>query len=246
VTWGPLTASEFYLELGEQQRPPFQGDIYADVPFVKAKRGSKREEDPAVKIERRPVALFSYTCDVVADDGYTLRKAQTVALVRPESGDGLPDDWDGCYHLCPLPDLYGNGVMWVVDFTIMTHVDRYYLDSAHRVRCLSELGWTIFRQRAALEPSRGLIDPDYLRVEGAPTWAESLMEMDWLAAGRDQSSFQSWLNSPDEEHCPGFEQRRDALGEDGGIDRVSELLRAELYAMPAVSESTAEPCGPSA
>ncbi len=227
MSWPP-TAAEFYLELDGRDRPPFQGDVYRDVPFVKVKRGSKLDDDPSLVVERRPVAAFSHPCDMAADDGYTLRKAQTVALVRKESGDGLPEDWDGCYHLCPLPDLYGDGAMWVADFTVMTHVDRFYLAQERRVRCLSELGWTIFRQRAALEPSRNLIDREDLHSVGAVTWAESAMEMDWLAAGRDQSSFQAWLNSPDEEQCPGYEKRRDVLDEDGGIDRIAELVRAEL------------------
>jgi len=63
---------------------------------------------------------------------------------------------------------------------------------------------------------------------GASTWAESMMEMDWLAAGRDQVSFQAWLNSPDEEPCPGLEKRRDVLDEEGGIDHIWEMVRAEL------------------
>lgn len=231
----PPSAAEFYLELDGRDRPPFQGDVYAEVPFVKVKRGSKLDDDPHLTVERRPVALFSHSCDIVTEDGCTLRKAQTVALVRKDSGDGLPADWDGCYHLCPLPDLYGDGAMWFADFTVMTHVDRFYLTPERRVRCLSELGWTIFRQRAALEPARNLIDLGDLQPVGAATWAESMMEMDWLAAGRDQASFQAWLNSPDEEQCPGLEMRRDVLDEDGGIDRIAELVRAELATAGAAS-----------
>jgi hypothetical protein len=125
--------------------------------------------------------------------------------------------------------------MWFADFTVMTHVDRFYLTPERRVRCLSELGWTIFRQRAALEPARNLIDLEDLQAVGAATWAESMMEMEWLAAGRDQASLQAWLNSPDEEQCPGFEMRRDVLDEDGGIDRIAELVRVELATAGAAS-----------
>jgi hypothetical protein len=59
--------------------------------------------------------------------------------------------------------------------------------------------------------------------------------MDWLAAGRDQASFQAWLNSPDQEQCPGFEKRRDVLEEDGGVDRIWALIRAELETAEAAS-----------
>ncbi len=61
------------------------------------------------------------------------------------------------------------------------------------------------------------------------------MEMDWLADGRDQASFQVWLNSPDEERCPGFEKRRDVLDEEGGIDHILELVRAEFAAASAAN-----------
>jgi hypothetical protein len=68
VSWPP-TAGEFYLELGDRDRPPFQGDVYDKVPFVKVKRGSKLDDEPSLVVERRPVAAFSHSCDMVADDG---------------------------------------------------------------------------------------------------------------------------------------------------------------------------------
>jgi hypothetical protein len=229
VSWPP-TAAEFYLELGGRRRPAFQGDIYTDVPFTKAKGGASPAADPTLSSERRTVATLSHPCDMYSDDGYRLRKPQAVVLVRKETGDGVPDDWDGCYHLCPLPDLHGDGDLWVADFTLVANIDRTYLTADRRLRCLSELGWTVFRQRAALESSRAEVPLEDLRGIGAATWAESLMEMDWLASGRDQASLQQWLNAPDEEHCSGFDQRRDVLQVAGGIERIRGLLRGEVGA----------------
>jgi hypothetical protein len=227
VTWPP-TAADFYLELDGRERPLFQGDIFEGIPFVKAKGASVPGRDPTTVVERRTVAASLHSCDMCTDDGYTLRKPQAIVLVREEKGDGMPQDWDGCYHLCPLPDLKGDGKLWVADFSLVANIDRGFLTADHRIRCLSELGWAVWRQRATLESSRAKVELERMTETGAATWAESMMEMDWLTAGRFQASFHGWLDEADQENCEGFECRRDVLKEPGGINRLSALLRREL------------------
>jgi hypothetical protein len=171
-----------------------------------------------------------------SDDGYTLRKPQAIVMVREEKGDGMPDDWEGCYHLCPLPDLKGDGRLWVADFSLVANIDRTFLQPEQRIRCLSELGWAVWRQRAALEATRAKVDLEKMRETGATTWAESIMEVDWLSVGRDQASFHAWLDEADEVNCKGFDSRRDMLKERDGVDVLSELLRRELGSELAATE----------
>jgi hypothetical protein len=124
----------------------------------------------------------------------------------------------------------GDGRLWVADFTLVSNVDRSLLSPDRRVKCLSDLGWAVFRQRAAMATTRGEIELERLFELGEVAWAESMMEMEWLAAGRDQASLQEWLNSHDEEQCAGFDARRDVMKEHGGIDRIRTLLQSTIGA----------------
>jgi hypothetical protein len=225
VSWPP-TAAEFYLALNGRDRPPFQGDVYQDVLFTQARSGDTETSDPKPVEKSRVVATLSHPCDMVNPDGVTLSRCQAIALVRDGSKVGLPEDWEGAVTICPLPDLMGDGKLWVADFTLVSNVDRRYLTAERRVRCLSELGWAVFRQRAALALTRAKPSIEKLLEYGRVTWAESEMEMDWLAAGRGQADFQDWLNTHDEEHCPEVESRRGLLEVEGGIDRIWALLRS--------------------
>jgi hypothetical protein len=69
---------------------------------------------------------------------------------------------------------------------------------------------------------------DAMRDVGTATWAESMMETKWLKAGHDQRSLQEWLRAADEESCPGFDTRRDALESEGGVNLLWQLLNTEL------------------
>jgi hypothetical protein len=57
--------------------------------------------------------------------------------------------------------------MWVADFRTIAVVDRSYLTIDRRVRCLSEYGWAIFRQRLGTSTSRAEVSLDDLRAIGA-------------------------------------------------------------------------------
>ena len=79
--------------------------------------------------------------------------------------------------VCPLPDLLGDGGLWVADFRTINVVHRSYLREDRRVRSLSELGWAIFRQRYVMASTRGIVPLEDMLDAGRTTWIESEMGM---------------------------------------------------------------------
>jgi hypothetical protein len=225
VDWPP-GADEFYLD-DPGPRAPFQGDIYERIPFTKAGQGNSPTDDPAWSARPAHVATLIYPCDMVDRDNVTLIRSQAIALVydAAQTGLRLADDWGGTWSVCPLPDLIGDGRMWVADFRKITTIDRSYLRAEQRVRCLSELGWAVFRQRLSVATTRALPDLDKLLEGGRATWAESKMETAWVAQGRDRKDFHDWLDST--EHALPYISRRRALDE-GAIDLIRNDLASEL------------------
>lgn len=225
MSWPP-SAEEFYL--GDPgPRAIFQGDIYEDVPFTKAGAGNSIEAPPSLSASRRRhVAVLLHPCYIVGSDGATPVKAQPVAAVYEARSVGLavPDDWEGVYGVCPLPDLAGDDEMWVADFRMITVVDRSYLREDRRLRCLSELGWAVFRQRYVTASTRGELAIEDLLEVGRVTWIESEMECAWRRAGRDLRDFRLWLD--EEQSWAHTATRRDYLDRDPEI--VWSSLRSEL------------------
>lgn len=191
----PPTPDEFFLP-PSPHRPIFQGDVFRDVPIVKARAGSRPEEDPKVVIERRLVMLLGFSCDVYTPTG-ELGRAQQVAVVREAEKLRIPPNWEGAFTACPLPDLFGDGALWAADFLALSPVDRSYLTPANRVASLSALGWAYFRQRLALCFTRALIVLEPLIQVGETTWQEIALWEEWNRRGHQPGEFQAWLDSFD-------------------------------------------------
>jgi hypothetical protein len=208
-------------------RAIFQGDVFDDIPFTKAGAGNNVNDRPAWSANRCTAATILYPCDMVQSDNVTLNKAQPIARVYDAAAKGLsiPADWEGVLGVCPLPDLRGDGRMWVADFRSLSVVDRTYLRVDCRVRVLSEFGWAVFRQRLVGAMTRGLAQVEDMLEIGRQAWAESTMEAQWVQTGRDQAAFQEWLDDPDAT-IP-YKSRRDAL-EAGAIGLVRTALDYEL------------------
>lgn len=204
-----------------QHRPHFQGDIFDDVPFIKAKSAGNAEKDPNLNVDRRMVALLGYPCDIY--DHGRLVKVQSVAPVVSAEKAGIPQNWDGAFTLAPLPDLLGDGVRYAVDLRVASNIDVSYLRVERRVRSLTENGWAIFRQRMVLCATRALIPLPPLHTIGAPTWAEMTLWQEWNEAGLNPDEFQPWLDVHDH-HLGGF-TRRTAL-ERIMVDQVREIMVA--------------------
>jgi hypothetical protein len=218
----PPTAEEYFLPAG-LARPVMQGDIFTDVPFVKAKRGSKISDDPNVSAERRTVAVVGYPCDIYVDG--KLARVQTVVPVISTEKIGIPFDWDGAFTLAPLPDLYGDDLMYAADLRVFANIDSFYLRAENRVRCLSELGWAASRQRLGLSSTRLLNHLSDLVAVGAEVWQEMGLWQRWNETGREPASFQGWLDGR-EANLGGF-SRRAALSR-GMYDVVRASLEAEV------------------
>jgi len=209
-------------------RPVFQGDIFDDVPIVKMGAGDTATSDPKFPSpNRRSAAPILYPCDMVGPDNVSLVKAQPIALVydAAEKGLSIPPDWEGVLGVCPLPDLRGDGRMWVADFRRITTVERSYLKPERRVRCLSEYGWAVYRQRLVGALSRAVARVDDMLTVGRSTWVESQMEASWVAADRERRTFHKWLDEPE----PGlpYPTRRKAL-ESHEFDVVRAALERTL------------------
>jgi hypothetical protein len=228
TSWPP-TGQDFFLRPASAHRPLFQGDVYEDVPFVKATYGGDPSRPPGTSIERRAVAVLGYPCDLFTDGRPV--KVQTVAPIVNAEKVGIPESWAGAYTYVPLPDLYGDGVMWAVALQAAANIDARYLRRDQRTAALSELGWALFRQRLALRDARALLRVDELQAGGAPLWRELELWTTWnehaKQLGHDEPSFQSWLDEC-EPALGGF-TRRQAL-ERNMYGTVLESLRRRLVA----------------
>jgi hypothetical protein len=193
ASWPPVRGD--FFRQASLHRPVFQGDLFTGVPIVKARSGGSFATDPSVSIERRTVALLGFPCDVYS--GGVLGKAQMVAVVREARKLGVPENWEGAFTACPLPDPFGDGVLWSVDFLTLSPVDRSYLKPENRIACLSEFGWAFFRQRLALCLTRTMIPLDPLEAVGKATWQEIEMWENWNSRGHDPDAFQKWLDGFD-------------------------------------------------
>lgn len=218
MSWPPEPSD--YYRACTQHRPLFQGDVIGDVPFVKARNGGSPDKDPNSVVERRPVALLGYPCDIYDANGKTV-KVQAVAPVVNAQRIGIPDNWDGALNYAPLPDLYGDGEMWAVALHSPANIDATYLDTGKRVRALSENGWATFRQRAALCSTRLAINLYDLRRAGEATWQEIALWEQWNEAGLDPSAFQMWLDERDPEYS-GY-TRRATINRGGHAAVLAEL-----------------------
>lgn len=221
LSWPPVP-DEYYLPAGPA-RPVMQGDVFDDVPFIKGRRASKSTDGPNIAVDRRLVVVLGYPCDM-----YTAGKlvtVQTVAPVIDAEKVGIPVDWDGAFTMAPLPDLLGDGRMYAADLRVAANIDAFYLDVAHRKRCLSELGWAAFRQRLGLASTRLLNHLTDLVAVGTEVWHEMAMWQRWNETGRTAEAFQTWLDGR-EANLGGF-SRRSALSR-GMHDVVRASLETEL------------------
>jgi hypothetical protein len=219
--WPPSRA-EFFLP-NNAYRPVFQGDIFTDVPFVKAKFNNNAATDPNIVVERRMVAVIGYPCDLYANGKLVL--IQCVAPIINATNVNIPQNWAGAYTHIPLPDLLGNGTPWAVSLQATANVDARYLLRQNRIASLSEFGWAFFRQRLSLCSTRGMLITEDLTAGGRVTWAETELWSDWCTAGNNETDFDAWLDTTDA-RLSGF-TRRKAL-EQGMITQVRGMLHTDI------------------
>src|SRR3990170_1802145 len=177
-------------------RPVFQGDLFEGVPIVKARAGDvPPESDPKLSTDRRVAMVIGYPCDIY--DHGRLIKVQTVATLREGSKLGVPEDWDGAYHSCPLADPFDDGVLWAVDFLALSPVDRAYFEPQRRIASLSEIGLAHLRQRLVLYATRLRIPVEEVLASGQSLWDEIGLWDSWCAAKNPPEGFAAWLDEFD-------------------------------------------------
>jgi hypothetical protein len=221
MPWPP-SRDEFFL-VNNQHRPLFQGDVFGNVPFTKARFNNKPEDDPNVAVERRMVVVIGYPCDLYMN-GQPV-KVQSVAPVVEATKVGIPPDWSGAYTYAPLPDLLGDGKPYAAALSAVSNIDARYLVRSGRVASLSRLGWATFRQRLVLCSSRSVLLIEDLDAGGAATWEELELWTRWCETGLPEKDFTAWLE--DRPVTLGGFSRRQALEQGMGV-QISGLLAKHL------------------
>lgn len=187
---------EAILHDPKADRPIFQGDIFLHVPIIKARAGdSPPESDPKISVDRRPAMVLGYPCDIY-DHGRLLR-VQSLAVLREATKLGIPDDWSGGYSACPIPDPFGDGELWGVDFLTTSPVDRAYLTPDNRVASLTEVGFAHLRQRQILASTRQRVKIEAIQAGGRELWNEIELWQLWVELGRAPHEFEAWLDGHD-------------------------------------------------
>lgn len=141
------------------------------------------------------VVALSYPCEMYSNG--SLAKVQTIAIVREAAKLGIPDNWQGAFFSCPLPDLKNDGNPWIIDFRAMSNVDRSYLISQTRFETLTEFGWAYLRQRLGIYFTRVSLHLSDLQQAGNVTWQEIELWEQWCALGHASEEFQDWLDTLD-------------------------------------------------
>lgn len=226
MSWPP-TAQEFYRP-PDPDRPLFQGDVFEDVPFVKARLNNRPDDAPNVVVERRAIILLGYPCDLYTAEGLPA-KVQAVAAVTPAGRLGIPDDWSGAYNYAPLPGLI-NGQDHAVALQAPGNIDARYLTRDRRIACLSEMGWAVLRHRIMLCAARTVVLVEELMQAGRPLWAEVEMWHRWTGAGRPEADFVPWF-ATSSAAAGGFSPR-DVLHRHGNVRQANGLLDRELEETP--------------
>ncbi|MDP2935402.1 MAG: hypothetical protein Q8O86_02810 [Dehalococcoidia bacterium] len=191
--WPPLRQD--FFRGSSLHRPVFQGDIFENVPYVKGQAGDFPGADPKLKVERRKVAALCYPCEMYSNG--ILARVQTIAVLREAAKLGIPDNWQGAFFSCPLPDLTSDGRTWIIDLRTMGNIDRSFLTPRNRLETLTEFGWAYLRQRLGIYFTRVSYHLGDLQQAGSVTWQETELWEQWCAMGRATEEFQQWLDTTD-------------------------------------------------
>lgn len=206
-------------------RPVSQGDIFIDLPFVKAGPPRANGSPARPTIEPRTAIVLGYPCEMYRKA--TLLPVQTIAVLRPAKDVDVPADWftrreplHGAFKSCPLPDPLGDGSVMAVDFRAVSNIDAQHLRRATRVASLTEYGTAYLRQRIALCFSRVTVRLSTILQAGRATFDEMELWELWNERGHPSEEYQRWL---DEVETDIGMVRRDAL-ERGLRDEVRSAI----------------------
>jgi MoCo/4Fe-4S cofactor protein with predicted Tat translocation signal len=176
-------------------RPFSQGDIFVDIPLVRAaKQSAKRANQLAAPVKTGPNALgmiVTHPCSSRSRSTHALKESISVApIVRcPE---GFKPPWAGYYEFFPLPGLKG-GEAYVANLAEICPVRSEYLDG-HRIACLSSAGLAALFHRLAMNSSRLERIPDHFAPEAERLSTEMDLWELWVSTYDEEDGFQAWLD----------------------------------------------------
>jgi MoCo/4Fe-4S cofactor protein with predicted Tat translocation signal len=176
-------------------RPLSQGDVFAEVPLLRAAKQHPRHAAQWVaQVKSGPNALgmlVTHPCSSRSRTSHQLKESVSIApVVRCPDGFGPP--WAGYHEYFPLPGLRG-GQDYVADLSAICPVRSEHLEN-HRIACLNVEALAGLFHRVSLSFTRLDRIPDHFISEAERLSFEiGLWEL-WANARGAEEGFQDWLD----------------------------------------------------
>lgn len=193
-TWPPPEA-EFYREFGAAT-PVWQGDVFNDVPLVKARSTGSPARQPELAIERRMVLVATYACDLYKPRTATLSHVVAVVPLIDVTNNDASAWRGGMYSRFPLVRRGGGTQTYAADLQVPSTVDSNYLVTAKRLLSLTLPALAFLHQRLMLASTRVASPLDYHEVHLGPVEHERRLWEQWVASGGTADDFEMWLDRP--------------------------------------------------
>jgi hypothetical protein len=178
-----------------QTRPLSQGDVFVDIPLVRAAKANPRHAGQwigSVKSGEHALGmLVTHPCSSRLRSTHALKESVSIAPVVRCPREFQPP-WKGHYEYFPLPALR-DGVDYAADLAAICPVRSEYL-SGHRVACLSAAGLAALFHRLAVNSSRLERIPDHFAPEAERLSTETDLWELWVAKRNTEDGFQEWLD----------------------------------------------------
>jgi hypothetical protein len=178
-----------------QGRPLSQGDVFVDIPLVRAAKHSETRANQFIaptKIGPNALGmLVTHPCSSRSRSTHALKESVSIAPVRKCPKD-FRQPWTGYYEYFPLPGLR-DGEDYVADLAAICPVRSEYL-SGHRIACLSAAGLAALFHRLAVNSSRLDRIPDHFAPEAERLSTETDLWELWVAKRNTEDGFQEWLD----------------------------------------------------
>jgi hypothetical protein len=144
----------------ENDRDPFQGDVFSDVPCARYPVDNSGNDEPVMRHRRGLAMVVGHPCDVSPEEKGAGFLWRTTCAVVEDRDARLSLDGDGHFYAFPLPDLRGDGTIWFADFRFLTVIHKDWLTPARRVAVLSPAGWYALQRRWIHYFTRVEVHPD--------------------------------------------------------------------------------------
>lgn len=193
-SWPP-TEAEFYRP-HSAATPVWQGDIFENVPIVKAKATGAASRQPELGIERRAVLITTYACDLYRPATAAISEVVAVFPLVDVTGRGQNAWKGGMYSRCPLPPTARTDRIYAADLQVPSTVDSKYLVVTKRLHALTIAALSFLYQRLVLATTRVVASLDYFESQLGPLEHERQLWESWVTSGGGADDFEKWLDTP--------------------------------------------------